>query len=81
MDVRKVRELHSASPFKPFCLIMRDGRSLPVERPSYLGVSPNGLEITYARSEGGFEFIAVGDVQETVVDKKMKTPRRRRDDQ
>ena len=77
MDVQKVRQLHRATPFKPFNLIMTDGRSLPVERPAYLGVSPNGREITYARSQGGFEFMRVDDIQDALVDEEMNATWRR----
>ena len=74
MEVKKVRELQMASPFKPYNLILVDGRSLPVERPSYLGISPNGLEITYAAARGGFDFIPIMSVLDAVVDENMRSP-------
>jgi hypothetical protein len=78
MDAKKVRELQKASPFKPYKLILADGRSLPVERPSYLGISPNGSEISYAAVAGGFNFIPIAHVLDAVVDENLSTPWKRR---
>ena len=79
MDVEKIRELRLAYPFKPFYLIMRDGRSLPVEREFYLGIGPKGKNLVYAAPKGGFDILKVDDVLDTKVDEKMQTPWRRAD--
>ena len=77
MDVEKIRALRLAHPFKPFNLVLTDGRTLPVERASYVAISPTGRSIAYARSQGGFEFVAADRVQDAVVDENMSTAWRR----
>jgi hypothetical protein len=72
MTIDAIRAVRLASPFKPFRMIMRDGRDLPVERSSYIAISPNGRSLTYAAPKGGFEFLRVEDVAEVVVDEKLR---------
>ncbi|HEX3355810.1 MAG TPA: hypothetical protein VHS31_02420 [Tepidisphaeraceae bacterium] len=74
MDIMKIREARLASPFKPFRLIMQNGNNLPVERASYLAIAPNGRRLAYAATMGGFEFLAVEDVVEVIIDENLKTP-------
>jgi hypothetical protein len=71
MDVAKIRELRTASPFKPFRLILRDGRELPVERSSFLAISPTNKAIAYASNRGGFDFLSIRDIEDAVVDEKL----------
>ena len=78
MDVSKLRALRSAHPFKPFYVVLIDGRRLPVERPAYLAISKSGEQLVHARSEGGFDFIRASEVQDIVVDEQMSTIWRRR---
>jgi hypothetical protein len=77
MEAETIRNLRSAEPFKPFRLIMRDGRDLPVERAAYLAISPTGRAVAYAREIGGFEFLSLADIADVVVDEKMQTVWRR----
>ncbi len=71
MNVDEIRKLRLADPFRPFRLLLRDGRDLPVERPSYLAISPKGGNVAYAGSLGGVEFVKVGDIREAVVDESI----------
>jgi hypothetical protein len=73
MNADRIRELRRADPFKPFYLVMDDGRKLPVEHPVYLGVSPTGKSLAYAAPQGGFDFLAVGTVRDIEVDERMET--------
>ncbi len=52
MDIEKIRELRLAHPFKPFALVLKDGRRLPVERAYYLGISPDRRAILLSMDEG-----------------------------
>jgi hypothetical protein len=74
MDIERIRELRLAQPFKPFYLIMVDGRNLPVDRAIYLGISPARRELAYARVEGGIEFIAIQDVRDVRIDENIRIP-------
>jgi hypothetical protein len=72
MDINVLRALRSAEPFKPFSMTMRDGRHLPVERPSIVAISPGGGTVVYAALKGGFEFISTDAIAEAAVDERMR---------
>jgi hypothetical protein len=55
MDVERIRELVRASPFRPFNLVLLDGRKLPVDAPYFLGISPDGRLMSHSSLDGGFE--------------------------
>ena len=74
MDIERIRELRLADPYKPFYLIMNDGRKLPVERAVYLALSPTKAFLVYSALEGGFDILRMKDVQDVVVDENMSTP-------
>ena len=76
MDLQRLRELRLAHPFKPFRLLLRDGRDLAVERPSYLAISPIGTSIVYALERGGFEQVKADDIQEAIIDESTRRLRR-----
>ena len=64
MDVERIRELRRADPFKPFNLVLNDGRKLPVDRPYFLGISPDGRLLSHASLDGWFERFPPQVVQE-----------------
>ena len=55
MDIEKIREYRLADPFRPFFLVLEDGRKLPVDKPFYLGFSPNKSFVTHSTLDGWFE--------------------------
>jgi hypothetical protein len=57
MDLDTIFKLTDARPFKPFNLILDDGRKLPVDRPSYIAVSPDRKRMAHASVDGGFEHL------------------------
>ena len=75
IDPDTIRELRRAEPFKPFRLVMRDGRKLPVRRAAAILVSLAGGTVIYAPLTGGFEFLPTADIVGTVVDKKKNSRR------
>jgi hypothetical protein len=65
MDPERIRELRLSSPFKPFNLVLRDGRKLPVDRPNALAMSPDGKLLVFLTLDSWFEQLspnAVTDV-------------------
>ncbi len=68
MKIDEIRKLRLADPFRPFRLILGDGRSLPVERPSFLSISPKGGTVVHSSVEGGFEFVRIERINEAIVD-------------
>jgi hypothetical protein len=55
MDAERIRELRLADPFKPFNLVLRDGRKLPVDRPNALSMSPDGKLLVFLTLDSWFE--------------------------
>ena len=64
MDIEKLRELRLAHPFKPFYLVMKDGRKLPVDKAYYLGISPTKRFAVHSSEDGTFEVIRPDHVQD-----------------
>ena len=52
MDAEKIRELRLAYPFKPFKLVMQDGREIPVKSAFSLGIAPEGRAVLVIREDG-----------------------------
>lgn len=59
MDVERIRELRLADPFRPFYLVLKDGRKLPVDKPYYLGISPTKRFIVHSSVGGGDETVTL----------------------
>ena len=55
MDAEEIRKLRLAHPFKPFNLVMVNGKKLPVDKPYYLGISDDGQVLTHSSLDGGFD--------------------------
>jgi hypothetical protein len=63
MDAEEIRKLRLAHPFRPFNLLMNDGRKLPVDKAYYLGMSPDGQLLVHSSLKGGFETFGPNDVK------------------
>ena len=57
MDLTTIFDLTDATPFKPFNLPLDDGRKLPVDKPSYIAISPDGTRMAHSSLDGGFEHL------------------------
>jgi hypothetical protein len=57
MTIEQLRQFHQARPFQPFDIYLADGRTLPVEHPEFLAVSPPGRTIGVGRDDGTIEVI------------------------
>jgi hypothetical protein len=55
MDIQEIRKLGEAYPFKPFNLVLNDGRRLPVDEPYYLGIAEDDSFIFHTSIGGWFE--------------------------
>jgi hypothetical protein len=58
MNVEKIRELRRALPFKPFNLVLSDGRKLPVDQPNALAIAPDGKMLAFQTLDNWFEQVA-----------------------
>ena len=54
MDVQTILDARLAHPFRPFVLVMSDGKRLSIDRPVYLAVSPDRTLLLYAAKDGSF---------------------------
>jgi len=57
MTVEQLRTIHRAEPFKPFDIHLADGRSLPVEHPECLVITPPGRTIGVGLRDGTIEIV------------------------
>jgi hypothetical protein len=57
MTVDQLRKLHRAQPFQPFDIHLADGRTLAVQHPEMLAVSPPGRAIGVAVPDGTIEIV------------------------
>ena len=47
MDMKKIKELKLAQPFKPLIIILEDGRRLHVDQPHHVGMAPDGSQLVF----------------------------------
>jgi hypothetical protein len=57
MTAEQLRKLHRAKPFQPFDIYLADGRSLPVDDPELLAITPPGRTIGVALRDGTIEIV------------------------
>ena len=57
MTIEQLRKMHQAKPFQPFDIHMGDGRSVPVEHPEMLAITPPGRTIGVGLADGTIEII------------------------
>ncbi len=57
MTVEQLRKMHQAQPFRPFDIHLADGRSLPVEHPELLAITPPGRTIGVGLHDGTIEVV------------------------
>ena len=52
MRAEDIRKLHDAVPFRPFEIVLADGRAFPVPHPDFLSVSPKGTGVSLWAEDG-----------------------------
>lgn len=57
MTIEQLRRLHGAKPFQAFDLHLADSRTLTVEHPEQLAVSPSGRTVHVAHPDETIETI------------------------
>ena len=77
MTTEQLRKMHQARPFESFDIHIADGRSLPVEHPGFLALSPAGRTISVGLSDGTFEIVDLLLVT-SLKSRPSDSPRRRR---
>jgi hypothetical protein len=57
MTIEQLRKMHQARPFQAFDIHLADGRSVPVEHPEMLAISPPGRTIGVGLADGTIEVL------------------------
>ena len=57
MDIEKIRQFQSASPFFPFTLHLADGRNVSVGHPEFMMISPAEDECVIYETDGRVRFV------------------------
>jgi hypothetical protein len=57
MTVDQLRRMHQARPFQPFEIYLADGRSIAVDHPELLALTPGGRTIGVAVEPDAIEVI------------------------
>ena len=57
MTIDHLRKMHQAKPFHAFDIHFADGRSVPVEHPEMLAISPPGRTIGVGLADGTIEVL------------------------
>lgn len=52
MKIEEIRKLYEAAPFKPFELLLTNGRAVAVKHPEFMALSPTGRSVTVYDDEG-----------------------------
>jgi hypothetical protein len=57
MTIEQLRRFHQARPFHPFDIHLADGRSLLVDHPELLAITPPGRTIGVGLKDGTIEIV------------------------
>jgi hypothetical protein len=49
--IERIKQLHSAGPFRPFIIHLADGRRIPVKHREFMAISPSGRTIVVCQTD------------------------------
>lgn len=52
MRIDEIRKRYFAAPFRPFDIVLTSGRSVAVEHPEFMALSPKGRSVTVYEEDG-----------------------------
>jgi len=67
MDIEKIRALRLADPFRPFALILDNGRKLVIDRPYGLALSPTKKFVLVPTLPEGVLWFSPDRVREAIL--------------
>ena len=74
MEYEQIRAHRLAHPFRPFSLVLDDGRCLPVNKPYYLAMSPTKRFVTLSLFGENYELIKVDRIRDVQFDSAHRPP-------
>jgi hypothetical protein len=57
MTIERIRELHSAKPFRPFILHLADGREIQVRHQEFMAMGPGGRTIVIFHQDDSLNIV------------------------
>ena len=57
--IHEIEEMHRARPFRPFSMILDDGKRVLIKRPEFLGLFPKRDKILYSTPKDTTEVVAI----------------------
>jgi hypothetical protein len=70
MELALVKRLAEARPFKPFVLVLPNGREIVIPHPEFISISPSGVTAAVWHKDGGGEWVDLRLVVSTREDRK-----------
>ena len=67
MDAEKIRALRLAEPFRPFFIVMNDGRRFLVEKAPYLAIAPTGNVVLVATGGETVERLNPASIRDVIM--------------
>jgi hypothetical protein len=52
MRIAEIRKRYFAAPFRPFDIVLTNGRSVAAEHPEFMALSPKGRSVTVYEEDG-----------------------------
>jgi len=74
VTIEQLRNLYYAKPFRPFVLVLDDGRRVVIDDPSYISYSPEARTVAFPLGRVG----AHTSFDRVSIEMPSSTPRRRR---
>jgi hypothetical protein len=74
MTFEEIKKLYFAAPFRPFEIVLTNGRHVPVEHPEFMALSPDEDTVVVYESDGHLTI----DVPLVVAVKELRNGSRRR---
>jgi hypothetical protein len=62
MTIEDIRKFRNAEPFRPFQLVLSDGRKLLVREPEKIGLSPNGRSLGVYAERDSLHFLEIDSI-------------------
>ena len=67
MTLNQFRQALTKQLFRPFRIILADGRSFTIEHPEFVAMDPRGREVTFYEEDGTQHFLEAMLIAEVIV--------------
>jgi hypothetical protein len=76
MTIQHIRTAMHQEPFRPFSIIMSDGRSFLIKHPDFIAYSPNGRDLTIYEDENMhlIEMLLVAEIKLSTSPEPQNSP-------